>query len=198
MGHLKSFEFGQFAVAAQGGHDLAEPFERVVQAVHSSAFPRVGGQSALLDHLDGRHFGGTSPVTAAPVGIVFGSPRRPRLALSLGRRPGRRCSVSCRRTCARFESRRIGFHRGFRRTFIGPKRRRAEFACVRLVLVGGRAVLVGRYHRRRAGDTEKAVISSDWSAAAGRMALSQMAVMMMMRMRLLVATWAKFCQQSRR
>ena len=57
LGHLKRFELGEFAVAAERGHDLTESLERVVEAVHATPFSGVGSQPTLLDHLDGRHFG---------------------------------------------------------------------------------------------------------------------------------------------
>ena len=51
LSHLKRFELGEFAIGAQRRDDLAQPFERVVEAVHAAALPSVGRQPPLLHHV---------------------------------------------------------------------------------------------------------------------------------------------------
>ena len=76
LGHLECFEFGQFAIAAEWGHDLAQFLEGVVETVHASAFPRVGGCPSLLHDFDGRRSGRSFAAATAA------APLAPRLHLA--------------------------------------------------------------------------------------------------------------------
>ena len=52
--HLKSLEFTELPVVAETGDNVAQPVERVVQAVHPSSLARVRRQPSLSQHLDAR------------------------------------------------------------------------------------------------------------------------------------------------
>lgn len=79
--HLQRLVLGELAVVAEGGDDVAEPVERVVEAVHAASLPSVGGQAPSLGDVPGG--GWSRPVLAVALARV-----PPRL-LVVTWRPGR-------------------------------------------------------------------------------------------------------------
>lgn len=84
--HLQRLVLGELAVVAEGGDDVTEAVEGVVEAIHAAALPRVGGQTPSLGDVPGGGWSGAVLAVALAEGMP---PRLLVVAVLVTRRPGR-------------------------------------------------------------------------------------------------------------